>query len=147
MSQETKNLINLQDLNLVDDEASIEGTRALRFVIQRVQQAKQNPLLQPTLQSLFTAHDLVLHDINVQNQILTLNDWAKEDQHEDKGDDRLLDSPNERPDLSPRQPHKPLEQSPQLMDDRVSSRRQRSKSQKMATIFYPLSVISTKKDT
>ena len=95
-----------------------------------MQEAQQNPLLWPTLQSLFRAHDLVLHDSNLQNQVPALNGWTKEDQKEDKGDDRLLESPNERPDLSPRPPRKPLEQSPQPMDDRFSSRRQRSKSQK-----------------
>ena len=52
MSQETmagNNPINWQDLNLVDDEASAEGTQAPQFLIQRVrervQEAQQNPLL------------------------------------------------------------------------------------------------------
>ena len=48
MSQGTmtgNNPINWQDLNLVDDEASAKGTQALRFLIQRVQEAQQNPLL------------------------------------------------------------------------------------------------------
>ena len=51
MSQETmtrNNPINWQDLNLVHDEASAEETRALRFLIQRGQEAQQNPLLRPT---------------------------------------------------------------------------------------------------
>ena len=133
MSEETmagNNPINWQDLNLVDDEASTEGTQALRFLIQRVQEAQQNPLLRPTLQSLFRAHDLVLHDSNIQNQVPTLNDWAKEDQQEDKKDDQLTNSPDGHPDISPRPLRKPLEQSPQPMDDRFSSRRQHSKSQK-----------------
>ena len=112
MSQETmtnNNPINWQDLNLVDDEASAEGTRALRFLIQHVQEAQQNLLLRPTLQSLFRAHDLVLHDSNLQNQVPTLNGWTKEDQKEDKGDYCVQESPNERPHLSPRPPRKPLE--------------------------------------
>ena len=95
MSQETmagNNPINWQDLNLVDHEASAEGIRAFRFLIQRVQEAQQNFLIRPTLQSLFRAHDFILHDFNIQNQVPTLNDWAKEDQQEDKKDDQLTNS-------------------------------------------------------
>ena len=85
MSQETmdgNNPINWQDLNLVDNKASVEATQALWFLIQRVHQAQQNLLLWPTLQSLFIAHDLVLYDADMQNQVPTLNEAAKEDQHD-----------------------------------------------------------------
>ena len=41
--------INWQALNLVDDEASSQGKRPLRFMKKRIQEAQHNPNLRPTL--------------------------------------------------------------------------------------------------
>ena len=52
--------INWQKINLEEDDASAQGTRALRFMIERIHQAQKTPSLRPTLQSLFRAHDMTL---------------------------------------------------------------------------------------
>ena len=52
--------INWQELNLGEDEASAQGTRALRFMIERIHQVQYNPNLRPIVQSLFRAHELIL---------------------------------------------------------------------------------------
>ena len=45
-------LINLQTLNLREDKATSEGTRAVRYLVQRLQEAYGNPALGPTVQAL-----------------------------------------------------------------------------------------------
>ena len=107
-----------------------------------MQQAQQNPLLKPTLQSLFKAHDLVIYDVDVQNQDLAKGETTREDHQEDKEEDRIPNSPIQRLDLSPKPKQKPLEQ-PQYSDaDRASSQRQRSKSRKCcrSPTHSPLSI-------
>ena len=71
----------------------------------------------------------------------TLNDVAKVDHQEGEGYAQPMDSPDEHLDLLPRPQRKPLERPPQAYDDRVWSRRQRSKSQKQrrSTIRSPSS--------
>lgn len=56
------NSTNWQEINLVDDEAAMQGTRALRFMVERIHQAKHNPSLCPQLQNLFRAYELVLNE-------------------------------------------------------------------------------------
>ncbi len=75
--------INWDELNLVEDEASAEGTRALRFLTEQIHQAQRNPLLRPTLQSLMRANDMVL----------VVEDREEDEQHEERGDNRQAESP------------------------------------------------------
>ena len=58
MADETP--INWQHMNLAEDDASAQGTRALRLMVQKIHEAQGNPSLRPTLQSLFMAHDMTL---------------------------------------------------------------------------------------
>ena len=51
-------LLNLQSLNLREDEATTKGTRAVRYLVQRLQEANSNPALGPTVQALLQ-HQLV----------------------------------------------------------------------------------------
>ena len=45
-------LLSLQTLNLREDKATSEGTRAVRYLVQRLQEAYGNPALGPTVQAL-----------------------------------------------------------------------------------------------
>ena len=58
--------VDWQELSLGDDEAFDQGTSALRFLAEQVRLAQNNPMLRPTLHSLFQAHDLELN----------VTDWA-----------------------------------------------------------------------
>ena len=50
--------INWQELHLFEDEASAQGTRAVCFVVQKVEKAQNNPFLRPILNNLMMAHAL-----------------------------------------------------------------------------------------
>lgn len=43
--------VKWKELNLGDDKASAEGTRALRFLAKQVQLAQNNQMLRPQLQN------------------------------------------------------------------------------------------------
>ena len=47
-----ENLTNLQNLNLREDEATDAGTRTVRYLIERLQEAQRNPSLGPTVHAL-----------------------------------------------------------------------------------------------
>ena len=50
--------MNWQEIHLFDDEASAQGTPAVRFVVQQVEKAQNNPYLKPILNNLMMAHTL-----------------------------------------------------------------------------------------
>lgn len=49
-------VIDLQALNLREDEASAQGTQAVRYLVRRLQEAQSNPALDPTVQALMHSH-------------------------------------------------------------------------------------------
>ncbi len=49
-----------QEIHLSEDEASAQGTRAVRFLVQQVEKAQKNPYLKPILNNLMMAHALRL---------------------------------------------------------------------------------------
>ena len=50
------NVIDLQALNLREDEATTQGTLAVRYLVQKLQEANSNPSLGPTVQALLHSH-------------------------------------------------------------------------------------------
>ena len=44
--------VDLRALNLKDDEASTQGTLAVRYLVRKLQEAKSNPTLAPMVQAL-----------------------------------------------------------------------------------------------
>ena len=44
--------VDLRALNLKDDEASTQGTLAVRYLVRKLQEAKTNPVLSPMVQDL-----------------------------------------------------------------------------------------------
>lgn len=53
-----EDVIDLQALNLKDDEATAEGTRAVRYLVRRLQEAQANPVLGPTVQALMRSNNM-----------------------------------------------------------------------------------------
>ena len=49
-------LLSLHYLNLREDEASTEGTKAVRYLVQKLQEAQGNPALNTTVQALLMSH-------------------------------------------------------------------------------------------
>ena len=47
-------LLSLQNLNLREDEDSIEGTKAVQYLVQKLQEAQGNPALSTTMQALLS---------------------------------------------------------------------------------------------
>ena len=45
MLENMQELVDVHTINLREDEASIEGTQALRYLVQSLQDAQMNPLL------------------------------------------------------------------------------------------------------
>ncbi|MCO5607167.1 hypothetical protein L7F22_061360 [Adiantum nelumboides] len=52
--------LNWQEIHLSEDEASAQGTHAVRFLVQQVEKAQNNSLLRPMLNNLTRAHGLQL---------------------------------------------------------------------------------------
>ena len=127
MSEETP--INWQALNLVDDEASSQGTRAPRFMIKRIQEAQQDPNLRPTLQSLFRAHEMTLSQNEPReqvNQALSHQGSPRTEHTPERGEDRSADSPQRCSSCSPRQPRRPLHRNLHSDEEGYSKRRRSS---------------------
>ena len=49
--------VDLRALNLKDDEASTQGTLAVRYLVRKLQEAKTNPALAPMVQALMKEHE------------------------------------------------------------------------------------------
>ena len=52
--------LDWQKIHLSEDEASAQGTHAVRFLVQQVEKAQNNSLLKPMLNNLMKAHGLQL---------------------------------------------------------------------------------------
>ena len=51
--------INVRTINWRKDEASVEGTQALRYLVQSLHDAQTNPSLQPMVQVLMCSNNLI----------------------------------------------------------------------------------------
>ena len=61
MSSTPQNEHSWHQVNFKEDEASTQGTHALRNLVQNLHDAQHNPSLRPTVQALIMAHGMVLH--------------------------------------------------------------------------------------
>ena len=52
MSSQGEEEINLRALNLKEDEASSQGTRAIRYLVRKLHEAQSNPALEPMVQAM-----------------------------------------------------------------------------------------------
>ena len=115
--------INWQQMNLAEDDASTQGTRALRFMVQRIHEAQGNPSLRPTLQSLFMAHDMSLtHNDVIATDVPSTHEDKREERELERGGNRSIDSPQRRSSRSPRRSRRPLEQIQRSEEEGSSSR-------------------------
>lgn len=80
----------------MEDYVSVQGTRALRFMVERIHQAQQNPSLRPIMQSHFREHDLVLYGYEQREQSecsISPHGKSREAQSQEQGHNRQVDSP------------------------------------------------------
>ena len=59
MSNNMQEPIDVCTINWREDEASMEGTQALRYLVQSLHDAQTNPSLQPMVQALMCSNNLV----------------------------------------------------------------------------------------
>ena len=66
--------INWQELDLFEDEASVQGTRTIRFVVQQVEKAQKKPYMKPILNNLMMARVLRIQNYEPPMQICPLQE-------------------------------------------------------------------------
>ncbi|MCO5579897.1 hypothetical protein L7F22_033762 [Adiantum nelumboides] len=113
--------LDWQKIHLSEDEASAEGVRAIQFLVQQVEKARNNPLLRPILNNLMMAHVLRLMDYETPAQIPPIQEVPsgghggnvhlpppeREDHSQDDSSSRRSSSPL-------RKPRRPLERESNL---------------------------------
>ncbi|MCO5571463.1 hypothetical protein L7F22_025203 [Adiantum nelumboides] len=70
--------LNWQEIYLSEDEASAQGTHAVRFLVQQVEKAQNNSLLRPMLNNLMRAHGLQLLNYEPPTQDPTVQEVSNE---------------------------------------------------------------------
>ena len=59
MSDNVQDLVDIRTINWKEDEASREGTQALRYLVQLLHDAQDNPSLQPMVHALMRSNNLL----------------------------------------------------------------------------------------
>ena len=59
MSDNVQDPIDVHTINWKEDEASREGTQALRYLVQSLHDAQANPSLQPMVQALMRSNNIL----------------------------------------------------------------------------------------
>ena len=59
MSDNVQDPVDVRTINWKEDEASREGTQALRYLVQLLHDAQSNPSLQPMLHALMRSNNLI----------------------------------------------------------------------------------------
>ena len=59
MSDHVQDPVDVRTINWKEDEASREGTQALRYLVQSLHDAQANPSLQPMVQALMRSNNLL----------------------------------------------------------------------------------------
>ncbi|MCO5594272.1 hypothetical protein L7F22_048300 [Adiantum nelumboides] len=124
--------LDWQEIHLSEDEASTQGTHAVRFIVQQVEKAQNNYLLRPMLNNLMRAHGLQLlnyepprHDPTFQE---VLNEGNTREEREDHSQDDVSSGRSRSPS---RRTRRPLEREDNSLRNRVQksgSKRRRSHS-------------------
>ncbi|MCO5604825.1 hypothetical protein L7F22_058998 [Adiantum nelumboides] len=70
--------LDWQEIHLSEDEASAQGTHAVRFLVQQVEKAQNNSLLRPMLNNLMRAHGLQLLNYEPPTQDPTFQEVSNE---------------------------------------------------------------------
>ena len=71
MSDNMQEPIDLCTINWRKDEASREGTQTLRYLVQSLQNAQMNPLLQSMVQTLMWSNNLIpTKQVDAPNQVV-----------------------------------------------------------------------------
>ena len=71
MSDNMQEPTNVCTINWREDEASMEGTQALRYLVQSLHDAQTNPSLQPMVQALMHSNNLIPpNQVDAPNQVV-----------------------------------------------------------------------------
>ncbi|MCO5601434.1 hypothetical protein L7F22_055555 [Adiantum nelumboides] len=127
--------LNWQEIHLSEDEASAQGTHAVRFLVQQVEKAQNNFLLRPMLNNLMRAHGLQLLNYEPSTQDPTVQEVSNEgNAREERGAHSQDDASSERSRSSSRRIRRPLEREDNSLRYEVQksgSKRRRSPSREV----------------
>ncbi|MCO5547351.1 hypothetical protein L7F22_000800 [Adiantum nelumboides] len=102
--------LDWQEIHLSEDEASAQGTHAVRFLVQQVEKAQNNSLLRPMLNNLMRAHGLQLLNYEPPTQDPTFQEVLNEGTTRDEREDHSQDDASSGRSRSPsRRTRRPLE--------------------------------------
>ncbi|MCO5599568.1 hypothetical protein L7F22_053674 [Adiantum nelumboides] len=127
--------LNWQEIHLSEDEASAQGTHALRFLVQQVEKAQNNFLLRPMLNNLMRAHGLQLLNYEPPTQDPTFQEVLNEGNTREEREDHSQDDASSGRSRSPsRRTKRPVEKEGNSLRNRVQesrSKRRRSPSREV----------------
>ncbi|MCO5601473.1 hypothetical protein L7F22_055594 [Adiantum nelumboides] len=133
--------LNWQEIHLSEDEASAQGTHAMRFLVQQVEKAQNNSLLRPMLNNLMRAHGLQLLNYEPPTQDPTFQEVLNEGNTREEREDHSQDDASSGRSRSPsRRTRRPLEREGNSLRNRVQesgSKHRRSPSREVSSSPSP----------
>ncbi|MCO5611851.1 hypothetical protein L7F22_066110 [Adiantum nelumboides] len=133
--------LDWQEIHLSEDEASAQGTHAVRFLVQQVEKVQNNSLLRPMLNNLMRAHGLQLLNYEPPTQDPTfqevLNEGNTREEREVHSQDDAFSGRSRSPS---RRTRRPLEREANSLRNRVQesgSKRRRSPSHEVSSSPSP----------
>ncbi|MCO5612729.1 hypothetical protein L7F22_066998 [Adiantum nelumboides] len=133
--------LDWQEIHLSEDEASAQGTHAVRFLVQQVEKAQNNSLLRPMLNNLMRAHGLQLLNYEPPTQDPTFQEVLNEGNTREEREDHSQDDASSGRSRSPsRRTRRPLEREDNSLRNRVQesgSKRRRSPSREVSSSPSP----------
>ncbi|MCO5613192.1 hypothetical protein L7F22_067468 [Adiantum nelumboides] len=133
--------LDWQEIHLSEDEASAQGTHAVRFLVQQVEKAQNNSLSRPMLNNLMRAHGLQLLNYEPPTQDPTFQEVLNEGNTREEREDHSQDDASSGRSRSPsRRTRRPLEREDNSLRNRVQesgSKRRRSPSREVSSSPSP----------
>ncbi|MCO5563733.1 hypothetical protein L7F22_017380 [Adiantum nelumboides] len=129
--------LNWQEIHLSEDEASAQGTHAVRFLVQQVEKAQNNSLLRPMFNNLMRAHGLQLLNYEPPTQDPSFQEASNEgNAREERGAHSQDDASSGRSRSPSRKIRRPLEREDNSLRYEVQesrSKRRRSPSREVSS--------------
>ncbi|MCO5546593.1 hypothetical protein L7F22_000022 [Adiantum nelumboides] len=133
--------LDWQEIHLSEDEASAQGTHAVRFLVQQVEKAQNNSLLRPMLNNLMRAHGLQLLNYEPPTQDPTFQEVLNEGTTREEREDYSQDDASSGRSRSPsRRTIRPLKREDNSLKNKVQksgSKRRRSPSREVSSSPSP----------
>ncbi|MCO5573570.1 hypothetical protein L7F22_027342 [Adiantum nelumboides] len=129
--------LNWQEIHLSEDEASAQGTHAVRFLVQQVEKAQNHSLLRPVFNNLMRAHGLQLLNYEPPTQDPSFQEASNEgNAREERGAHSQDDASSGRSRSPSRRIRRPLEREDNSLRYEVQeseSKRRRSPSREVSS--------------